>query len=211
MKKKLAVPARPEASRSITPPCPDNGLSGCLLAVHNVIAPELKRRGLKLDLMMSGPAANQKLSSDRYRLLPSSNSDSPADAAQEASSACAFLLFYLEAHDDRDRDEGMNLAFTAGLRLAELHAIVMSQPPVATRRSPFFKPAERAWKQWHSNPDNKGSKLKSDALIAEMQAAGVIRKGDTLEFSDKGEIRRIKVRTFANNLTRWKEKFTVRP
>jgi hypothetical protein len=150
----------------------------------------------------------------RYRLAHTVTSDnSPADAAHEAGMAVCFLVGLLQANTDRDRDDVARLAFTAGMRLAELKAILNSQPPIkAQPRSPFFLLAKTAWEKCLAKKKIGGRAPQDKELIAEMITLGMIDGGDVFELaSGKNRTHRLKARSLLNNFTRWRKLFTNRP
>lgn len=150
----------------------------------------------------------------RYRLAHTVTSDnSPADAAHEAGMAVRFLVGLLQANTDRDRDDVARLAFTAGMRLAELKAILNSQPPIKAKpRSPFFLLAKTAWENCLAKKKTGGRAPQDKELIAEMIALKMIDGGDVFELaSGKNRIHRLKSRSLLNNFTRWRKLFTNRP
>ena len=150
----------------------------------------------------------------RYRLAHTVTSDNtPADAAHEAGMAVRFLVGLLQANTDRDRDDVARLAFTAGMRLAELKAILNSQPPIkAQPRSPFFPLAKTAWENCLARKKTGGRAPQDKELIAEMIALGMNEDGDVFELaSGKNRTHRLKERSLLNNFTRWRKSFTNRP
>ena len=150
----------------------------------------------------------------RYRLAHTVTSDNtPADAAHEAGMAVRFLVGLLQANTDRDRDDVARLAFTAGMRLAELKAILNSQPPIkAQPRSPFFPLAKTAWENCLARKKTGGRAPQDKELIAEMIALGMNEDGDVFELaSGKNRTHRLKERSLLNNFTRWRKLFTNRP
>ena len=150
----------------------------------------------------------------RYRLVTTVTSDNtPADAAHEAGMAVRFLVGLLQANTDRDRDDVARLAFTAGMRLAELKAILNSQPPIKAKpRSPFFPLAKTAWDNCLARKKNGGRAPQDKELIAEMIALGMNEDGDVFGLaSGKNRSHRLKARSLLNNFTRWRKLFTNRP
>ena len=150
----------------------------------------------------------------RYRLAPTVTSDNtPADAAHEAGMAVRFLVGLLQANTDRDRDDVARLAFTAGMRLAELKAILNSQPPIKAKpRSPFFPLAKTAWENCLAKKKTGGRAPQDKELIAEMIALGMNEDGDIFGLaSGKNRSHRLKARSLLNNFTRWRKLFTNRP
>jgi hypothetical protein len=150
----------------------------------------------------------------RYRLVNSVTSDNtPGDAAHEASMAVLLLVSLLQANTDLDRDPVVRMAFTAGVRLAELKAILSSQPPIKSKpRSPFFTLAKAAWDSCLAKR-KAGKRFPQDKeIIAEMIALGMKENGDSLELeTGKNRIHKIKTRTLLNNFTRWRINFTKWP
>ena len=150
----------------------------------------------------------------RYRLAHTVTSDNtPADAAHEAGMAVRFLVGLLQAHTDRDRDDVARLAFTAGMRLAELKAILNSQPPIKAKpRSPLFLLAKTAWEKCLARKKTGGRAPQGKELIAEMITLGMNEDGDVFELaSGKNRTHRLKARSLHNNFTRWRKLFTNRP
>jgi hypothetical protein len=127
--------------------------------------------------------------------------------------AVRFLVGLLQANTDRDRDDVARLAFTAGMRLAELKAILNSQPPIKAKpRSPFFLLAKTAWEKCLAKKKTGGRAPQDKELIAEMIALKMIDGGDVFELaSGKNRIHRLKARSLLNNFTRWRKLFTNRP
>ena len=150
----------------------------------------------------------------RYRLAPTVTSDNtPADAAHEAGMAVRFLVGLLQANTDRDRDDVARLAFTAGMRLAELKAILNSQPPIKAKpRSPLFLLAKTAWEKCLARKKTGGRAPQGKELIEEMITLGMNEDGDVFELaSGKNRSHRLKARSLLNNFTRWRKLFTNRP
>jgi hypothetical protein len=152
--------------------------------------------------------------SERFRLIASVTSDnSPGDAAHEAGFAAMALLGVLRSNIDRDRDDVARLAFTAGMRLAELKAILNSQPPIKAKpRSPFFTLAKTAWDNCLATRKAGNRSPQGKEIIAEMIALGIKENGDSLELAaGKNRIQKVKMRTLLNNFTRWRVYFTKWP
>jgi len=152
--------------------------------------------------------------SERFRLIASVTSDnSPGDAAHEAGFAAMALLGVLRSNIDRDRDDVARLAFTAGMRLAELKAILNSQPPIKAKpRSPFFTLAKTAWDNCLATRKAGSRSPQDKEIIAEMIALGIKENGDSLELAaGKNRIQKVKMRTLLNNFTRWRVYFTKWP
>lgn len=150
----------------------------------------------------------------RYRLVTSVTSDnSPVDAAHEAGMAAGLLKCFLQGNTDLDKDPVVRMAFTAGVRLAELKAILNSQPPIKAKpRSPFFAVAQKAWGNCLARKKTGGRPPQDKELITEMIALGMIENGDFFELaSGKNRIQRIKTRSLLNNFTRWRPFFTKWP
>ena len=127
--------------------------------------------------------------------------------------AVLLLVSLLQANTDLDRDPVVRMAFTAGVRLAELKAILSSQPPIKTKpRSPFFALAKAAWDSCLAKR-KAGKRFPQDKeIISEMIALGMKENGDSLELATgKNRIHKIKTRTLLNNFTRWRVYFTTRP
>jgi hypothetical protein len=127
--------------------------------------------------------------------------------------AVRFLVGLLQVNTDRDRDDVARLAFTAGMRLAELKAILNSQPPIKAKpRSPFFLLAKTAWENCLARKKIGGRAPQDKELIAEMITLGMNENGDVFGLaSGKNRIHRLKARSLLNNFTRWRKLFTNRP
>jgi hypothetical protein len=127
--------------------------------------------------------------------------------------AVRFLVGLLQANIDRDRDPVVRMAFTAGMRLTELKAILNSQPPIKAKpRSPFFPLAKTAWENCLAKKKTGGRAPQDKELIAEMIALGMNEDGDVFGLaSGKNRTHRLKARSLLNNFTRWRKLFTNRP
>lgn len=142
----------------VTPP--GTGLIACVERIMEDLAPLLAKAGLPSDfdalaaikLAKKSPVAPVACPRPvvgsppaRYRLVTSVTSDnSPVDAAHEAGMAAGLLKCFLQGNTDLDKDPVVRMAFTAGVRLAELKAILNSQPPIKAKpRSPFFAVAQK--------------------------------------------------------------------
>jgi hypothetical protein len=163
------------------------------------------------------PAKLQRIpggTSERFRLIASVTSDnSPVDTAHEAGFAAMALLGVLRSNIDRDRDDVARLAFTAGMRLAELKAILNSQPPIKAKpRSPFFTLAKTAWDNCLATRKAGNRFPQGKEIIAQMLTLGMKDVGDSFELaSGKNRIHKIKAGTLLNNFTRWRVYFTKWP
>jgi len=127
--------------------------------------------------------------------------------------AVLLLVSLLQANTDLDRDPVVRMAFTAGVRLAELKAILGSQPPIKSKpRSPFFTLAKAAWDSCLAKRKAGNHSPQDKEIIAEMIALGMKENGDSLELAaGKNRIQKVKTRTLLNNFTRWRVYFTTRP
>ena len=127
--------------------------------------------------------------------------------------AVRFLVGLLQANTDQDRDDVARLAFTAGMRLAELKAILNSQPPIKAKpRSPFFTLAKTSWDNCLATRKAGNRFPQGKEIIAEMLTLGMKEVGDSFELaSGKNRIHKIKAGTLLNNFTRWRVYFTKWP
>jgi hypothetical protein len=214
-KKSPVVPPAPHRPGTGSSPARLRPVTGSSPAQHRLVtgsSPAQHRLGTG-----SSPAEQWRKTGEkpaRYRLAPTVTSDnSPADAAHEAGMAVRFLVGLLQANTDRDRDDVARLAFTAGMRLAELKAILNSQPPIkAQPRSPFFLLAKTAWENCLARKKNGGRAPQDKELIAEMITLGMNEDGDVFGLaSGKNRTHRLKARSLLNNFTRWRKLFTNRP
>jgi len=211
-----ALAAKKLAKKSpVVPPAPHRPGTGSSPAQHRLVTGSSPAQHRLVS--GSSPAEQWRKTGEkpaRYRLAHTVTSDnSPADAAHEAGMAVRFLVGLLQANTDRDRDDVARLAFTAGMRLAELKAILNSQPPIKAKpRSPFFPLAKTAWENCLAKKKTGGRAPQDKELIAEMIALKMIDGGDVFELaSGKNRIHRLKARSLLNNFTRWRKLFTNRP